>query len=337
MGLPSASTKSEASVGTGVADWYRSLASRSSSAGPSSGSGATAPTKSSDDPISRPRTAPSSSAQPQPPSNTHPAPAKKPDKNDWFIQNVLRNPDEQLHQPAPSTSSLADILARDPPPKPNEQPFKPPVFLALGPANRGWGMLQKSGWREGDTLGPNARKPPPVVPPSRKGKERATTSSIKSEPIEFALDDDGELKQVRQVEVVDLTLSDSESDEDDDAMPLDDPEPDPPSVDVVKEELPDEDDGLPDGNDGRRALLKPIATVLKSDRLGIGLKAKTVGPYKASKKRVTHNAAALAAHIRAAEQVRRQKAEMGRGHRAYERQDKREQRQRRDLLAYLNS
>ncbi|KAL1722792.1 hypothetical protein EV715DRAFT_192088 [Schizophyllum commune] len=334
MGLPSTSTKSEASGGTGVADWYRSLASRSSSAGPSSNARAEEPTNSSD-PILRPRTAPTSSAQPPP--HTQPAPAKKPDKNDWFIQNVLRNPDEQLHQPTPSTSSLADILARDPPPKPNEQPFKPPVFLALGPANRGWGMLQKSGWREGDTLGPNARKSTPTVPPSRKGKERAGSSYVKSEPIEFALDDDGELKEVRQVEVVDLTLSDSESDEDDDAMLLDDPEPDPPSMDVVKEELPDEDDGLPDGDDGRRALVKPIATVLKSDRLGIGLKAKTVGPYKASKKRVTHNAAALAAHIRAAEQVRRQKAEMGRGHRAYERQDKREQRQRRDLLAYLNS
>uniref|UniRef100_D8PXB1 G-patch domain-containing protein n=1 Tax=Schizophyllum commune (strain H4-8 / FGSC 9210) TaxID=578458 RepID=D8PXB1_SCHCM len=335
MGLTPHDTKQPPSGGTGVADWYRSLASRSSSAGPSSTSGATAPTNSSD-PLSRPRTAPSSSAQPQPPSRTQPAPAKKPDKNDWFIQNVLRNPDEQLHQPAPSASSLADILARDPPPKPKEQPFKPPVFLALGPANRGWGMLQKSGWREGDTLGPNARKPSPAVPPSRKGKERASSSHIKSEPVEFALDDDGELKEVRQVEVVDLTLSDSEFDEDDDAMALDDPEPDKRPVDVVKEELSDDED-LPDGDDGRRALVKPIATVLKSDRLGIGLKAKTVGPYKASKKRVTHNAAALAAHIRAAEQVRRQNAEMGRGHRAYERQDKREQRQRRDLLAYLNS
>ncbi|KAL1760366.1 hypothetical protein FB107DRAFT_286913 [Schizophyllum commune] len=335
MGIPALNAKSESSGGTGIADWYRSLACRSSSAGPSSSSGATASTSSSD-PISRPRTAPSSSAEPQPLFGSQPTPAKKPDKNDWFIQNVLRNPDEQLHQPAPSTSSLADILTRDPPPKPNEQPFKPPVFLALGPANRGWGMLQKSGWREGDTLGPNARKSTPTIPRSREGKERAGSSNVKSEPIEFALDDDGELKEVRQVEVVDLTLSDSESDEDDDAMPLDDPEPDPPSVDVVKEELPDDED-LPDGDDGRRALVKPIATVLKSDRLGIGLKAKTVGPYKASKKRVTHNAAALAAHIRAAEQVRRQKAEMGRGHRAYERQDKREQRQRRDLLAYLNS
>ncbi|KAI5896844.1 uncharacterized protein SCHCODRAFT_02615974 [Schizophyllum commune H4-8] len=195
MGLTPHDTKQPPSGGTGVADWYRSLASRSSSAGPSSTSGATAPTNSSD-PLSRPRTAPSSSAQPQPPSRTQPAPAKKPDKNDWFIQNVLRNPDEQLHQPAPSASSLADILARDPPPKPKEQPFKPPVFLALGPANRGWGMLQKSGWREGDTLGPNARKPSPAVPPSRKGKERASSSHIKSEPVEFALDDDGELKEM---------------------------------------------------------------------------------------------------------------------------------------------
>ena len=42
---------------------------------------------------------------------------------------------------------------------------------------------------------------------------------------------------------------------------------------------------------GGKALLTPLPTVLKPDRLGIGLKAKMVGPYKASQKRVTHNAA----------------------------------------------
>ncbi|KAJ3529900.1 hypothetical protein NM688_g7787 [Phlebia brevispora] len=85
------------------------------------------------------------------------------------------------------------------------------------------------------------------------------------------------------------------------------------------------------------ALLTPIATVLKSDRLGIGLKAKTVGPYKASKKRVTHNQAALAAHIRANEEMRRRKAITGRGTRGFARLAKAEAEQRRQLLASLNS
>ncbi|KAL1744417.1 hypothetical protein HDZ31DRAFT_82679 [Schizophyllum fasciatum] len=325
----SSSSSSTASPGgTDVADWYKALASRSSSAGPSS-SGAYRVGSSSES-ISRPRTAPLAAPQ---------APMKKPDKNDWFIQKVLRNPDEQLHEPAPSASSLADILARDPPPMPDEQPFRPPVFLALGPTNRGWGMLQKSGWREGDTLGPSARKGA-TSQPSRKGKERVVLSHIESEAVEFALDDDGELKEVRKVDVVDLTLSDSDSDDSDDpadAIIVDDSGHDHSHPDTVKAEDETDDVGVPEADDGRRALVKPIATVLKSDRLGIGLKAKTEGPYKASKKRVTHNAAALAAHIRAAEQVRRQKAEMGRGHRAYDRQDKREQRQRRDLLAYMNA
>jgi len=85
----------------------------------------------------------------------------------------------------------------------------------------------------------------------------------------------------------------------------------------------------------RKALLTPIATVLKSDRLGIGLKAKTVGPYKASQKRVTHNAAALAAHVKAAEESRKRKQVFGRGHKGFERQRRRDEDKRKALLAEL--
>ncbi|TRM64129.1 hypothetical protein BD626DRAFT_493889 [Schizophyllum amplum] len=272
-------SKATSSRSTDVADWYRSLAGRRSSAAPSQ----SVPSSSAGfDHIRRPRTAPTFPA-------LHTSEAKKPDKNDWFIQNVLHNPAEQLSQPAPSTSSLADMITRDPPPMPHEQPFKPPVFLALGPANRGWGMLQKSGWREGETLGPNARRAAPPSP-SRKGKERAPPPhQAKSEDVEVSLDDDGEITEIRKVDVVDLTVSDSDDGDDD----------------------TDEDD---------IEEIEPDATLCH-------------GVEEA----ITHNAAALAAHIRSAEQVRRRKEEMGRGYRAFQRQDKRDQRNRRDLLAYLNS
>jgi len=79
-----------------------------------------------------------------------------------------------------------------------------------------------------------------------------------------------------------------------------------------------------------------LPTVLKADRLGIGLKAKTEGPYRQSKKRVTHNAAALAAHIRTAEEMRRKKAEVGRGKRGYAKMHRREEDRRKLMLAYLN-
>jgi len=86
----------------------------------------------------------------------------------------------------------------------------------------------------------------------------------------------------------------------------------------------------------RKALVTPIATVLKSDRLGIGLKAKTVGPYRASQKHITHNAAAMLAHTKAAEELRKQKKTNGRGHRAFARQRKVEEANRKGLLAYMN-
>jgi len=59
--------------------------------------------------------------------------------------------------------------------------------------------------------------------------------------------------------------------------------------------------------------------MLKSDRLGIGLKAKTEGPYRTSVKRVTPDAAALAAHVKAAEDMRHTQRELGKGRRAFAR------------------
>ena len=136
--------------------------------------------------------------------------------------------------------------------------------------------------------------------------------------------DDG-VSELRNTEVIDLTLSDSDSDDS--------------SMKVEDGKLEDQDgftDDIPTDHGGV-ALLTPIATRLKSDRLGIGLKAKTTGPYKVSQKRVTHNAAALTAHIRAAEENRRRMREHGRGRRGHKRQRRKEEEERKAMLASLKS
>jgi hypothetical protein len=242
------------------------------------------------------------------------------------------------------------MIARDPPPQPSEAPFKPPVFLALGPANKGWTMLQQHGWREGEGLGlhaslkyADAHSPPP---PGRSGK--GNNNVVKYEDISVALYDDQDIHERRRVEVIDLTeLSDQDEIEDDDG----DKTPDPgstiiPSTSTTTRPSSSSLRPLPnqsshettEGHDPYEptALLTPIATVLKSDRLGIGLKAKTVGPYKASQKRITHNDRALAAHIRTQEQLRQRQRIDGRGARGFARRHKREEDSRRELIAYLN-
>ena len=76
------------------------------------------------------------------------------------------------------------------------------------------------------------------------------------------------------------------------------------------------------------SLLTPLPTVLKSDRLGIGLKRKRPkshsstsshrGPHELIK-RVTHTPTAIAAHSQKAEQMRKQaRMRDGRGHRGFQ-------------------
>jgi len=76
--------------------------------------------------------------------------------------------------------------------------------------------------------------------------------------------------------------------------------------------------------------------ILTSDRLGISLKAKTKGPYRSSVKRVTHNAASLAAHLKAAEDMRRTQRELGKGRRAFARAERMERERRQNMMAYLS-
>ena len=249
------------------------------------------------------------------------------------MKAIQSEPSSSASTPAPT---LADILARDPPPLPSEEKYTPPVWLEIGPSNKGFGMLQRSGWNEGEPLGPNVlrRKPVKDILPddeiitttkSRdKGKGRLKFTSLSCQQTKMdALD---EISELRNIEVIDLTLSDS----DDSSMKAEDGKlEDHGGFTDVGIDIPT--------THGGTALLTPIATILKSDRLGIGLKAKTAGPYKTSQKRVTHNAAALAAHIRAAEENRRRMKKHGRGRRGHEIQRKMEEEKRKAMLASLKS
>jgi len=265
------------------------------------------------------------------------------DKNNWFIMNAIQS------EPSSSTStpSLAEMLDRDPPPLPSQKRYTPPVWLEIGPANKGFGLLQKAGWNEGEALGPAVvrRKPlqhllsPGELFEAGKNKGKASKPSspvvLRKETMEIKLGDTDDVTELRQIDVIDLSMcsddahSESGSSVEDGSINEEASPPD--GVQAYEEQIPDYPAYEP------KALLTPIPTVLKSDRLGIGLKAKTVGPYKASQKRVTHNAAALASHIKMAEESRRRKELFGRGRRGLERRHKKESERRQAMIAYLKS
>jgi len=205
-------------------------------------------------------------------------------------------------------------------------------------------MLQNQGWSEGEGLGSSAHRSsgsgdahPTKHLPIKMGKagrdSLISPGALPSSPppqvrtSEVFLDHD--IVEVRKVPVIDLTLSDTEH----------------------EDGYGDEEEGDGDGggdlspspnshpSDPRAeptVLLTPLPTVLKSDRLGIGLKAKTEGPYRSSIKRVTPSAAALAAHTKASEDLRRTQDRFGKGRRAYTRIEHLEREHRQKMMAYLN-
>jgi len=291
-------TSSNASApDTGTSEWYRALTRDNS-------------TVLGNQPPARPSSTPSEAPKPKAEAIT---------KNNWFIKRVLQS--EPSTKPSSPSPSLADLLVRDPPPLPSEKRFTPPVWLVIGSSNKGFNLLQKSGWSEGEGLGAHvARSRRPRSPvhksePISPVPSRGTSIQASDQNLQDVLPD-----------VIDLTQSDSESEDDFESFNR---SPSLPLVSVSSSYA---------GTDShsQKSLLTPLPTVLKSDRLGIGLKAKTEGPYKQSKKRVTHNQAALASHIRAAEELRRKKAEVGRGRRGFAKVRKREENERKQMLAYLN-
>ncbi|THH28704.1 hypothetical protein EUX98_g5482 [Antrodiella citrinella] len=294
-----------------VAGWYRSLTRGSTGNTPVNGTSTTSPSGSQ---------APLDINIPQHTSKSR----LKTTKNDWFIHRALRG--EPKSAPATPPPTLADILSREPPALSKESALRPPVFLTIGPSNRGFTMLERSGWTEGEPLGPHVLRRGRATGQALEGRKKVKREDedlvVREEQWEVPCGSDDDVSEVRKVEVVDLTLSDSDEEEED----MDELNPSDTSKTGPDQLF---------SHDGT-ALLTPIPTILKADRLGIGLKAKTEGPFRKSKKRVTHNQAALATHIRTTEETKRMKKAMGRGTRAFARAAKKESEQRRHLLASLN-
>jgi len=215
-------------------------------------------------------------------------------------------------------------------------------------------MLQKGGWNEGEALGVDTgRNFSTSLSNSgqRIRKAQGTADYVSQTPRWEFCGSSGDIKKEGN-EIIDLTLSDSEEREQEEQEQREqeqeqEEEDGDANVETLFEHSKESEQLLRSGEDdsedinicahGRKALLTPIATVLKLDRLGIGLKVKTEGPYKTSVKRVTHNAASLAAHVRMADKARRRREIFGRGIRGYERQKRKEEEKRRNLLAYMNS
>jgi G-patch domain len=222
-------------------------------------------------------------------------------------------------------------------------------------------MLQNQGWSEGEGLGAGSNNsslrrrsdahanretlqekrkktrldslsPPAPAPklPTSPAQEPAT----KEEQEEILIDDDDEdpIIEVRKkapVPMIDLTQSDTtedSGDDDDDDIYSPASSPAPPTASSTT--------APGDPRAAQTALLTPLPTILKSDRLGIGLKAKTEGPYRSSVKR--RRVTGRTRNDAAAEDLRMRRILLGKGHRAFARAERLERESRQNMMAYLS-
>jgi hypothetical protein len=222
-------------------------------------------------------------------------------------------------------------------------------------------MLQNQGWSEGEALGagrtilssndahaketkrrrtrPDFLSPSEPMLPTEPSQERPT----KEEEEEILIDDDDddpiiEVRKKAQVPMIDLTQSDTEDEAEDDEDEDNRDTVNENNNDAVDSPAPAPDSASTSDHDhdprGKQtALLTPLPTILKSDRLGIGLKAKTEGPYRSSVKR---RDAARSANAAAVAEDMRRRLLLGKGHRAFARAERLERERRQNMMAYLS-
>ncbi|KZT41572.1 hypothetical protein SISSUDRAFT_1042651 [Sistotremastrum suecicum HHB10207 ss-3] len=247
---------------------------------------------------------------------SHPSSSKHSSRQNWFSSASVPV------TPSPVVESIADLLQRNPPLK-HEKPFRPPVHLGIGPSNKGYEMLSKSGWREGEGLGFRVGL----------GAKKRNVSSVlhsQSAPNLPNLSSSVPLKREHrdsddETGFIDLTLSDSDHELDD-------------SEDVVSSD--EQSSGPTTLPSGGVSLLTPIPTTLKADRRGIGLGGSyitTPSGIRIPQRRVTHGKKALRGHLRQHEESQRRKEQFGRGSRGFDKIQKHDSQERTNLIAYMNS
>lgn len=283
--------------GGSIGSWYSSL--------PRSSSSTPAPAL---DPTTATPTAP-------PPARIQRRP--KATKDDWFVQKVL------AAEPAPPPSeapTLSDMLDREPPGPAGG--FKAPVWTTIGPGNRGFALLQRSGWQEGQPLGSGA-----AGSSQRPIETRRPVVQRQPEIVDLTGEDNDD--------TVDLTLDEEDSDESSDERDA--------GSDIEPKKEPDVDPVSlhPERDPHGTALLVPLPAFLKPDKHGIGVRA-----LAARKElRLKSTAQAIAAstpdgtkrHQRILAASRKRREEVGRGAQGFERIGRSERDQRQAMMAYMNS
>ncbi|KAF8343881.1 uncharacterized protein EI90DRAFT_13883 [Cantharellus anzutake] len=249
-----------------------------------------------------------------PPNKNFPNPNIR--RPDWFIQNALRS-SGPTRTTASRTSFMNDILSRAPPPLPSDPSFRPPTHTKLGPPNRGYKILEKSGWQEGEGLGVWSRGIPYHTSSGLTGTCIATGETA-SDAINFTLPpSDNDSDSHSQLGLGTLELSDPVT-------------------------------------PARTVLLQPVPAYLRPDRLGLGaslgrgLKSRTGERRLPQRIKLVDSSQAIQ-FSRSRRELNREKQSRNsafiseqikggkRGANAFTVIRNNEERRRRDLLAYMKS
>lgn len=219
--------------------------------------------------------------------------------SEWFIRRALlsksQTPNSTPETSRPATPSSITSLLTMPP---QAQPNKMAPNYALGPENKGYGMLKGFGWRGGGLGKPEGwqEENEDLTKEDRKGKRRGQS-------------DDG----IQEVDasgnaIIDLTISSSEVSS-------------------------SEDEEAPSGP-GHTA---PIPTALKLDRLGLGHRSASESKITHSHKEIVQ-AQKRAKYGQRRIKKGEEKGEMGKKQKIdWKKEDRREREERRRLMAALNS